>query len=343
MDKYTKDTKKWLDDVAWRRAKNGIYVPHQPIYGFNDPECGISARAVWCYTIVYNILRCLQGKKKKINTVVDIGCGEGYLANQIKAFTGARTFIADISHTAIKRAGQIYGIYGVVADMHNMPFKNKSFDLVICTEAIEHLIDPAAAIRELERISNKMLLITTPFAHSQREKEVFFKNQDPAEPHRHLHFFTKREIRDLLGTGAVIWGCNSSLLNWPRLFLGVNVYIKEDATKRHNLAIVFMGRLIIKFAGELRRLLGNVQYVKMQILMDRVASRFFQKTTKILLATKEYPDRKYKPGSFYRKDIFRHILLDCSVKWLKIEDMPEALDSGKTEVENVKDTHICAL
>lgn len=330
MDNYTKDTKKWLDEVAWRRTgKNGVYVPHQPIYGFNDPACGMSARAVWCYTIVYNILSCIRGKKEKIRTVIDIGCGEGYLANQIKGFVSAKTFVADISHSAIKRAGQIYGINGVVADIHNMPFRDKSFDLVTCTEVIEHLTDPQAAVRELERIANKMLLVTTPLAHSQREKEAFFKNQDPAEPHRHLHFFTKRQMRGLLGRGAVVWGCDSSLLGWARLFLGINVCIRTDAAKRHNIILVFIGRMIVRFARWMRGSFGNLRYIKIQILADRAVSGIFHRTSKILLAVKEYPAAGGRVKNIYGKDIFRHMLLDCSVEWVKVDD--------------VQDTHICAL
>lgn len=43
----------------------------------------------------------------------------------------------------------------VVADITKMPFRDHSFDYVICSHVLEHVLDPEAAIHEIERIGKK--------------------------------------------------------------------------------------------------------------------------------------------------------------------------------------------
>src|SRR6266508_4139523 len=40
----------------------------------------------------------------------------------------------------------------LVADAHRLPFKDETFDAVVCTEVFEHLIDPQTAAREIIRV-----------------------------------------------------------------------------------------------------------------------------------------------------------------------------------------------
>lgn len=54
----------------------------------------------------------------------------------------------------------------VVADVVEMPFEDKCFDAVICSEVFEHLPDPVSAVRELQRVLKPggRLILTTRFA-----------------------------------------------------------------------------------------------------------------------------------------------------------------------------------
>ena len=53
----------------------------------------------------------------------------------------------------------------VVGDAHNLPFNDKTFDVVLCTEVLEHLYDPQRAIDEMWRVlrDKGTLLLTTRF------------------------------------------------------------------------------------------------------------------------------------------------------------------------------------
>jgi len=46
--------------------------------------------------------------------------------------------------------------------IYELPYKNNSFDLVICTEVLEHLEEPTKALKEILRVSRKYLIISVP-------------------------------------------------------------------------------------------------------------------------------------------------------------------------------------
>lgn len=53
----------------------------------------------------------------------------------------------------------------IVCDIINMPIKDGTFDVVLCSEVLEHLPDPVKAIREMSRIlrGGGILILTAPF------------------------------------------------------------------------------------------------------------------------------------------------------------------------------------
>ena len=55
----------------------------------------------------------------------------------------------------------------VVGDAHALPFRDGEFEMILCTEVLEHLHDPARAISEMRRVlcSNGLLILTTRFLY----------------------------------------------------------------------------------------------------------------------------------------------------------------------------------
>jgi SAM-dependent methyltransferase len=47
-------------------------------------------------------------------------------------------------------------------DLRDLPFADDGFDLVLCTEVLEHLPDPQVVVRELARVSRDHLFVTVP-------------------------------------------------------------------------------------------------------------------------------------------------------------------------------------
>lgn len=48
------------------------------------------------------------------------------------------------------------------ADVHDLPYPDGSFDLVVCTEVLEHVADPPVALRELRRVARDAAILTVP-------------------------------------------------------------------------------------------------------------------------------------------------------------------------------------
>lgn len=53
----------------------------------------------------------------------------------------------------------------IVCDVAEMPLSDEMFDVVMCTEVLEHVPDPVKVIRELSRVLKRggMLIVTAPF------------------------------------------------------------------------------------------------------------------------------------------------------------------------------------
>lgn len=104
--------------------------------------------------------------------ILEIGCGRGGFAIFLsKLNDGSNEVVAcDFASSAVEK-GEAYsrslGINNITwkcADIQQIPFADATFDLVISCETIEHVPDPAKAVRELGRVLKPgcPLILTTP-------------------------------------------------------------------------------------------------------------------------------------------------------------------------------------
>lgn len=103
-------------------------------------------------------------KNKQITTVADIGCGEGFGLKLLKDNKIGKQFTGlDISKSSLKMAQKINpGFKYVQGNIYHLPFPDNKFDLVVCSEVLEHLKQPERALKELNRISRHYVLVTVP-------------------------------------------------------------------------------------------------------------------------------------------------------------------------------------
>jgi len=104
-------------------------------------------------------------KIQKGELVLDAGCGAGFLGKIAakRGITVSRFVGMDFSKQLIRRAADVYS-YCVLADICNMPFKNHCFDVIICSEVLEHIPSYAKGLREFFRVLKigGRMVITTP-------------------------------------------------------------------------------------------------------------------------------------------------------------------------------------
>jgi 2-polyprenyl-3-methyl-5-hydroxy-6-metoxy-1,4-benzoquinol methylase len=137
---------------------------HQRVFDAS-PE-GHDAKSPW-YKLVGEYLPSVEGR-----WVLEMACGRGGFSRLLAA-RGARMFGADFSSTALQiargKSSEAEAELGArlqlaQADAQNLPYATSSFDIIISCETIEHLPDPAAALREMARVARPgaRLFLTTP-------------------------------------------------------------------------------------------------------------------------------------------------------------------------------------
>lgn len=86
--------------------------------------------------------------------LLDIGCADGTTTRQFAEILPATTIVGiDYYKKAIdfakRRKSKIKFVH---ADVHNIPYKNNSFDIVCAIETLEHLENPKKALKEIYRV-----------------------------------------------------------------------------------------------------------------------------------------------------------------------------------------------
>jgi len=96
--------------------------------------------------------KMLKGSVK--GYLLDIGCADGTTTLQIhKYFPKLKITGLDYYQKAIEFARRTKPqIKFVIADVHKLPFRNNSFDIVSAIETLEHLQNPKLALSEIYRV-----------------------------------------------------------------------------------------------------------------------------------------------------------------------------------------------
>ena len=101
----------------------------------------------------------------KNSRVLDAGCGNGFLMKELrKRITKPIFYGIDILEKSVNYArGLNPNSKFFVGNIENMPFKDNFFDLVLCSEVIEHICSPEKAIKEIKRITKKYAIVCVPY------------------------------------------------------------------------------------------------------------------------------------------------------------------------------------
>jgi len=118
--------------------------------------------------------------KNKCSSILDIGCGVGIKLNKLIADFKIEIVGID-SIGAVKYCEENYNFgdfYSINFDRTNNSelLPNKRFDLILCSEVIEHLSDPDNLLSFIKRFSdmNTLIIISTPERDNTRGKRCYY-------------------------------------------------------------------------------------------------------------------------------------------------------------------------
>ncbi len=134
----------------------------------------------------------------KYNTVLDIGCGSAY--KLVKYFRDKKFVGLDLEPN-LSHIKDKYPLYDFrLSDFGKPP--SESFDLVICSDVIEHLLEPDDLLEFISRIDFKHLVLSTPERRTIQELQKSFgwQVQVNGPPHNLMHVreWSFDELREYL-------------------------------------------------------------------------------------------------------------------------------------------------
>jgi ubiquinone/menaquinone biosynthesis C-methylase UbiE len=158
-------------------------------------------------------LICPYLKESKSLKLLDVACGTGTYLGVAEKF-GANVVGCDISENMV-RICKNKGIDDVlINDYHTLPFKDETFDLILCINAIHYSVNPKAAISEMRRVLSKdgTILFTyfnnLNFRSINYIRKLYRRDQPISKEHRYGPF----QMRKLLNDGlrpTHFYGINS--------------------------------------------------------------------------------------------------------------------------------------
>ena len=142
------------------------------------------------YFVCQLVRESLTYKRERLTRLLDAGCGTGGVLSK---FGQAGTFAVGTDRSFVslgwgRAQGRIHR--AVLSDLTSLPFRDDAFDLVVCSEALEHLADDQQALRDLVRVSRDEIVITVP-AHK-------YLWSDSDEILLHFRRYTRKGLKRLL-------------------------------------------------------------------------------------------------------------------------------------------------
>ena len=108
------------------------------------------------------------------SSILDVGCGKGFmLVDFLKAIPSLKIAGIDISNYAIENSHELVRKQLKVANCLNLPYPDKSFDLVISINTIHNLDVPGCikSIQEIERVKKKNSYIVVDGWNTPEEEQ----------------------------------------------------------------------------------------------------------------------------------------------------------------------------
>ena len=146
----------------------------------------------------------------------------GGIANGLWHLTGKNLVVnADYAFSGLQ-VGRQFGVHGVSANLNSsgaLPFADRSFDLIVCSDILEHLLEPLAVLKDAMRVlrDDGVIVISVPnhFYWPMRLRLLFGKGivwRGPLIDHgaiyqewnyMHIRFFTYKGFRRFLHTAGL--------------------------------------------------------------------------------------------------------------------------------------------
>jgi ubiquinone/menaquinone biosynthesis C-methylase UbiE len=151
----------------------------------------------------------------KPKRILDVACGRGewFYQRPLAEWVGIDIWLPYLQALALEERN-IEHVRGIVT---HLPFQQRSFDLVLCIEILEHLTaqDGLRMFDEAKRVARKVVIVTTPTDPLGRHLQDVL-NQNPHERH-----VTRISGERLVEQGFRIHTVRTQDPKWDEFLVGV--------------------------------------------------------------------------------------------------------------------------
>lgn len=167
-----------FNESVWPGVHNDLFVAHESIYRF--------------------FTRFVEGRD-----TLDAGCGTGYGAFILSEAGATSVTGVDVDRSSVRYAARRYrapNLRFARGDLEKLAFPDASFEVVVSSNALEHLAEPAAFVSALRRIIRPggTVVIAVPPIVTAADRETH------ADIHYHRSNLTVREWHSLLVREGVV-------------------------------------------------------------------------------------------------------------------------------------------
>ena len=178
--------------------------------------CGEAIRKLWIgrwrlrgYVPFTNWNIVWRNLDKKAKSILDIGCGKGRPMRFINRhgcfFTvGVDGFEPYLDQCQRENSHSAF----VLGDARALPFKEKSFDIVLCLQVLEHFDreEGSLLLNQMDRITKRQVLVTTDVGKCVQSQAI---DGNPLQVHKYV--WSINELKELdykvFGIGGLLgWG-----------------------------------------------------------------------------------------------------------------------------------------
>ncbi len=134
--------------------------------------------------------------------VLDAGCGEGHLLQMMHARHPDYSFYgADIMENALEKCRARAPFASCTkTDLDRLPFPDGFFDIIVCTEVLEHVFEYKNVLKEFSRVlKNGGTMIITHPNETNWTISRFLLGRRPIKVPDHVNAFNPREFSAVVG------------------------------------------------------------------------------------------------------------------------------------------------
>jgi ubiquinone/menaquinone biosynthesis C-methylase UbiE len=170
---------------------------------------------------------------KGTSSILDVGCGDGRITNRLVSHyskvVGLDSSQQALQHVKAER---------VQANIDSLPFPDRNFDLILCTEVLEHILfeDYPKVLAEIERVAASHIIVSVPYKQNLKKGMVSCPQCGCTfRPDRHVRRFEKKTMVNLFKAFRLqtIKLCQPLIEAYPPVIVGLARYLGIVSSRPH--------------------------------------------------------------------------------------------------------------